>query len=302
VKDLSALAVVIPCHDDCEAAEHLVDSFKDQTVQPDEIVIAHDRCKRKQNTLNYGNKAASINHYANILTSDYVLALDADMVLTPTFFESLKIAFQRQKPLLGSGLILGAKEDQSWTRGGSVDAYWYQCGGAMFIRRDYLIANPLLVDTVLDDWIYGHVQKKNNNVTGILVDNAVCCMERKDESLSRILKRQLRYQLGYFETFRFNVATRGGGLTSLASILGIVALQFAFVPFAEQYHYGILQAFYIAFCVIDAPLVILYFIYNVIKGSSDYRCDRWQNVVANALSGPSFFLAFFMYLFHRKVW
>jgi glycosyltransferase involved in cell wall biosynthesis len=204
------LAVIIPCHNDCDAAERLVSSFSDQTIQPDEFVIGHDKCIGNDRCLQLGNKAATINFYAQDLDTDYILVLDADMVLTPTFFEAFKVAFERNKPIVGSGVVysLSAKTAAMKNRlvgYNSVPMCWYWFGGCMYMERSFLVANPMPTGTVLEDIVYGKLLEKKG-VKAEFVPNAVCFMWRKDETLMRQLHRQIRFMLGSFEQTRYHVS------------------------------------------------------------------------------------------------
>jgi cellulose synthase/poly-beta-1,6-N-acetylglucosamine synthase-like glycosyltransferase len=204
------LGVIIPCRDDCDAAERLVSTFSDQTVQPDEFVIGHDKCIRNDRCLQLGNKAATINFYAKQLDTDYVLILDADMVLTPTFFEAFKVAFERNKPTVGSGVVYSLSERTVTMKNrlvsyNSVSMCWYWFGGCMYVERNFLVANPMPTGTVLEDIIYGKVLEKRG-VNAEFVPNAVCFMWRKNETVMRQLRRQIRFTLGSFEQTRYHVS------------------------------------------------------------------------------------------------
>jgi len=67
------LGVIIPCRNDCDAAEKLIVSFHEQTIQPDKVVIGHDKSLGKNECVQFGNKAATINFYAKRLDTDDVL-------------------------------------------------------------------------------------------------------------------------------------------------------------------------------------------------------------------------------------
>ena len=166
------LAVIIPCHNDCDAAEKLVSSFRDQTVQPDEFVIGHDKCIGNDRCLQLGNKAATINFYAKSLDTDYILILDADMVLTPTFFEAFKVAFERNKPKVGSGVVYSLSEKTVAMKNrlvghNSVPMCWYWFGGCMYVKRSFLVANPMPTGTILEDIIYGKLLEKRGVNAGV---------------------------------------------------------------------------------------------------------------------------------------
>ena len=204
------LAVIIPCHNDCDAAEKLVSSFCDQTVQPDEFVIGHDKCNGNDRCLQLGNKAATINFYAKSLDTDYVLILDADMVLTPTFFEAFKVAFERNKPKVGSGVVYSLSEKTVGMKNrlvgyNSVPMCWYWFGGCMYVERSFLVANPMPTGTILEDIIYGKLLEKKG-VNAEFVPNAVCFMWRKNETVTRQLRRQIRFMLGSLEQTRYHVS------------------------------------------------------------------------------------------------
>jgi hypothetical protein len=204
------LAVIVPCHNDCDAAERLVSSFSDQTVQPDEVVIGHDKCIGNDRCLQLGNKAATINFYASNLDTDYILILDADMVLTPTLFESFKIAFERNKPTAGSGVVYSLSEKTAAMKNrlvgnNSVPMRWYWFGGCMYVERNFLVANPMPTETILEDIIYGKLLEKRG-INAEFVPNAVCFMWRKNETLTRQLRRQTRFMLGSFEQTRYNLS------------------------------------------------------------------------------------------------
>lgn len=218
---MASLAVIIPCHNDCDAAERLVSSFSDQTVQPEEFVIGHDKCLGNSSCLQLGNKAATINYYAKHLDADYVLILDADMVLTPTFFEAFKVAFERSKPTVGSGVVYSLTEKTMGVKNrlvgfNGVPMRWYWFGGCMYVKRSFLVANPMPTETVLEDIIYGKLLEKSG-VSAEFVPNAVCFMWRKDDTVTRRLRRQIRFMLGSLEQTRYHLSR-----SSLAVYVGFV--------------------------------------------------------------------------------
>ena len=189
----ATLAVVIPCHNDCKMAEDLVASFRNQTVQPEMFVIGHDRCNGYPASLNFGNKAATVNHYAKILKCDYIIILDADLVLTETFFEAIKLAL-RDHPLVGSGLAFGPRIKSGG--GKALGERWYWNGSCMIIERKFLQEHPLPVAALMEDTMYGQYVEKKLKVKGKVVENAACYMERKNETLARMLRRDIRYMIG----------------------------------------------------------------------------------------------------------
>jgi len=204
------LAVIIPCHNDCDASERLVSSFSDQTVQPDKFVIGHDKCIGNDRCLQLGNKAATINFYAKSLDTDYILILDADMVLTPTFFEAFKVAFERNKPSAGSGVVYSLSEKTVAMKNrlvgyNSDPMCWYWFGGCMYMERRFLVANPMPTGTILEDIIYGKLLEKRG-VNAEFVPNAVCFMWRKNQTVMRQLRRQIRFMLGSLEQTRYHVS------------------------------------------------------------------------------------------------
>jgi len=204
------LAVLIPCHNDCDVAEKLVSSFSDQTVQPDEVVIGHDNCVGNNQCLQFGNKAKTINFYAQSFDADYVIILDADMVLTPTFFEAFKIAFERNRPTIGSGVVYSLSEKTVTMKNrlvgyNSTPMRWYWFGGCMYIERGFLVANPMPTETILEDVIYGKLLEKKG-VDAEFVPNAVCFMWRKNETVMRQLRRQTRFMLGSLEQTRYHLS------------------------------------------------------------------------------------------------
>jgi len=215
------LAVIVPCRNDCGAAERLVSSFSEQTMQPDKVVVGHDKCLGKSGCVQFGNKAATINFYAKQLDTDYILVLDADMVLTPTFFEAFKIAFERSKPTVGSGVVYSLSENTAAMKNrligfNSGPMHWYWFGGCMYMQRSFLVANPMPTDTVLEDIVYGKLLEKRG-INPEFVPNAVCFMWRKNETLKRQLRRQIRFMLGSLEQTRYNLSRHAAALYAVLS-------------------------------------------------------------------------------------
>jgi len=204
------LGVIIPCRNDCDAADKLVSSFSEQTIQPDQVVVSHDMCLGNTGCVQFGNKAATINFYAKRLETDYILILDADMVLTPTFFEAFKIAFERTMPLVGSGVAYSLSANTAAVKNrligfGDGPMRWYYFGGCMYMQRSFLVANPLPTETVLEDVVYGKLLEKKQ-IKAEFVPNAVCFMWRKNETVMRQLRRQIRFMLGSLEQTRYNLS------------------------------------------------------------------------------------------------
>lgn len=287
------LGVIIPCHNDCEEAERLVTTFSDQTVQPDEIAIGHDRCAGNDGCLQLGNKAATINHYAKQLTTDYILVLDADMVLTPTFFEALKVAFERNKPVVGSGVVYSLSEKTVAMRNrlvgyGSWPMCWYWFGGCMYVNRSFLIANPMPTETVLEDIIYGKLLEKKG-VNAEFVPNAVCFMWRKNETVRRQLRRQIRFILGSFEQTRYHLSRHT--LAVYSGILGAYAL-------------SLLAAFrfnvYVGFILFLAYTALIAFYYCP---NSSYETEGLTYTLAYSLMWfPICCYALSLFIMRKKIW
>ena len=216
------LGVIIPCRNDCDAADKLNASFHEQTIQPDKVVIGHDKCLGKSECVQFGNKAATINFYAKRLDTDYVLILDADMVLTPTFFEAFKIAFERTKPTVGSGVVYSLSETTAAMRNrlvgfnNSGPMRWYWFGGCMYMQRSFLVTNPMPTETVLEDIVYGRLLEKKG-INAEFVPNAVCFMWRRNETITRQLRRQIRFMLGSLEQARYNLSQHGPTLYAATS-------------------------------------------------------------------------------------
>ena len=226
------LAVIVPCRNDCDAAEKLVSSFSEQTVQPDKIVVGHDKCLSKRDCVQFGNKAETINHYAKQLDTEYVLVLDADMELTPTFFEAFKIAFERTKPIVGSGVVYALSENTAAMKNrligfGSGALRWYYFGGCMYMQRSFLVANPLPTETVLEDVVYGKLLEKRG-IKPEFVPNAVCFMWRKNETVMRQLRRQVRFMLGGLEQTRYNLSRHAVALYAALSVGYLLSLLWSF--------------------------------------------------------------------------
>ena len=226
------LGVIIPCRNDCAASAKLISSFSEQTIQPDKFVVGHDKCLGKSGCVQFGNKAATINFYARHLSTDYILVLDADMVLTPTFFEAFKIAFERNMPTVGSGVIYSLSANTAAMKNrlfgfGSGPMRWYWFGGCMYMQRNFLVANPLPTETVLEDIIYGKLLEKKG-INAEFVPNAVCFMWRKNESVKRQLRRQIRFMLGGLEQTRYHLGRYAVALYVALSVGYLLSLLVAF--------------------------------------------------------------------------
>ena len=85
----------------------------------------------------------------------------------------------------------------------------------MYVERRFLVANPLPTETVLEDIIYGKLLEKSG-VSAEFVPNAVCFMWRKNETVMRQLRRQIRFMLGSLEQTRYHVSRY-----ALAAYIGI---------------------------------------------------------------------------------
>lgn len=226
------LAVIVPCRNDCDAAEKLVSSFSEQTIQPDKVVVGHDKCLGQSGCTQFGNKAATINFYAKQLDTDYIVVLDADMELTPTFFEAFKIAFERTMPTVGSGVVYALSENTAARKNrligfGSGAMRWYWFGGCMYMQRSFLVANPMPTETVLEDVVYGKLLEKRE-INAEFVPNAVCFMWRKNECLIRQLRRQIRFMLGSLEQTRYHLSRHTPALYAALSTGYVLTLLGAF--------------------------------------------------------------------------
>jgi cellulose synthase/poly-beta-1,6-N-acetylglucosamine synthase-like glycosyltransferase len=290
---MATLGVIIPCRNDCDAAERLLSTFSDQTVQPDEFVIGHDKCVGKDNCLQLGNKAATINFYAKQLGTDYILILDADMVLTPTFFEALKVAFERNKPTVGSGVVYSLSEKTVAMKNrlvgyGSVPMCWYWFGGCMYVERSFLVTNPMPTETVLEDIVYGKLLEKRG-VKAEFVPNAVCFMWRKNETVMRQLRRQIRFMLGSFEQTRYHLSRYTLALYS--GIVGAYALSLLAVFRFNVYVGFILFLGY-------TLLIALYYCPN-----SSYEKNGFTFALAYSLMWfPICCYALSLFIMRKKIW
>jgi len=75
----------------------------------------------------------------------------------------------------------------------------------MYVERSFLVANPMPTGTILEDIIYGKLLEKRG-VNAEFVPNAVCFMWRKNETVTRQLRRQIRFMLGSLEQTRYHVS------------------------------------------------------------------------------------------------
>jgi len=121
---------------------------------------------------------------------------------------------------------------------------WYWFGGCMYVERSFLIANPMPTETVLEDIIYGKLLEKKG-VNAEFVPNAACFMWRKNETVRRQLRRQIRFILGSLEQARYNV-TRSG----LVEYLAIASAYVVIIPVALKLNVYLGLLLFLAFTLL----------------------------------------------------
>lgn len=220
----SSIAVLIPCHEDCEKAEKLQESLSSQTLLPEMVKVIHNGCKRTD-AFDFANKARAINIVARLVPSDLILILDADVLLAPTFIEAVVLQVERDGLDAGSGLVWFISESEKFFPAFSDD--WYNNGGALFVRRDVLVREPLCEDCVVEDTEYGLRLEKAEYKTGRIESAAAYTKSYDDdEKLVTSLRREVRYSMGSIQLalkgYRSNEAL--SGLFELAESIAIIGI------------------------------------------------------------------------------
>ncbi|WP_433337295.1 glycosyltransferase family 2 protein [Spirillospora sp. CA-294931] len=112
------LTAIVPAHNEEHGLPATLASLQAQTVPPDEIIVVDDastdrtgEVARAHNVTvlrpprNLGSKAKAQNYALPHITTDLVLAVDADTVLAPDYIARLKPAFDDPEVAIASGNV-----------------------------------------------------------------------------------------------------------------------------------------------------------------------------------------------------
>jgi len=184
--------VVLPCRNECELAE--ASAILIHSPHVESVRVIHNGCTGRSDALPFANKARAVNVTVPSLSAEYVCILDADIELSPTFFDALYAEINEMQYDAGSGLIMFMRDGDLV----AAEREWFNNGGAMFIRREVLLENPLPENCVVEDTAYGLQLEKNKKlVTGIVYPAvAYSYGEFDDANVHKRIRQTVRYHVG----------------------------------------------------------------------------------------------------------
>jgi biofilm PGA synthesis N-glycosyltransferase PgaC len=134
------VTVIIPAWNEEASIADTVRSVQAQTVTPVEIIVIDDCSTDKTGEVarslgvkvvrpekNKGSKASALNYGVGFITSEFVLAIDADTTLAPDALEKLLPAMDHPNVAAASGFVLPRHVRTMWERGRYVE-YLYAFG------------------------------------------------------------------------------------------------------------------------------------------------------------------------------
>ncbi len=139
----NALTVIIPAYNEADSIADTIRSIQQQTLLPEEIIVIDDcssddtaaRARACGVTVicppaNTGSKAGAQNFALARVTTELVMAIDADTVLAPDAIEKLLQALDRDSVVAACGFVIPRHVETIWERGRYIEYLlafsWYK--------------------------------------------------------------------------------------------------------------------------------------------------------------------------------
>ena len=128
------LTIIVPAYNEAASIRDTVESLLGQTTRPAEVIVIDD-CSTDdtaaiareagatviQPPQNTGSKAGAQNFALTQVTTEYVMAIDADTVLAPDAVELIMAAFDEPGVAVACGFVLPRHVETIWERGRYVE-------------------------------------------------------------------------------------------------------------------------------------------------------------------------------------
>lgn len=228
------LTIVVPAHNEENGLGETLESFLNQTVLADRIVVVADNCTDRtvEVALSYpgveclvtpkgigGSKAKAQNYGLSFVDTDLVLPVDADTTLDPDYIEHLKPVFEDPKVTIAAGCVLTKESGTVWEKGRTIE-YLYGftfhrpvqhsvsapvvCSGccSVFATKTLQDFGGFPERTIVEDMDYTWSQQIAGN-TAVYVPQAVA--RAADPKTLKYMRVQMwRWMAGFFQNVRMH--------------------------------------------------------------------------------------------------
>ena len=186
---MSLYTIIIPCHNDCEKAEKLINNLNN-------VIIGHNGCKTRESFF-WSNKAKTINYLAKNINTEYIIVMDADIDFSDFSF----LAFERE---MKNGVKFGTAVQVYRDIKGKIWEMSFRTayqGAFWFIKTELLKKYPIPENIVVEDTAYHDFLKKKDIKCKLIID-AIGFTEPFKEGLKASMKQAVRYNLGALQLMK----------------------------------------------------------------------------------------------------
>jgi N-acetylglucosaminyltransferase len=225
-----SLTFIVPAYNEEEGLPATLESLLAQTVPAERIIVADDFSSDRTREVglsygvdvvtppeNLGSKAKAQNYALAFCTTDLVLPVDADTVLSENYVELIKAPFTDPDVVIAAGCVLSKHDGTVWERGRSTEYMFgfhiYRpvenkthspmvCSGccSAFRREDLAAFGGFPERTIVEDMDYTWSQQIAGK-RAVYVGNAVA-RAADPETLLYLRKQMWRWETGFFQNVR----------------------------------------------------------------------------------------------------